>query len=381
MLATALVLMQLGSSAAVTWVAQPVGTPNAFHIVRALDPYNAWAAGANGTFARTIDGGLSWYVNTIYSCTACPVSGLVVHDANSAVLTSGARPARIYLTGDSGRTWNLRYESDARESRLGALAFFDAHRGLAVGDPMVGHFLLLATTDGGATWVEAAKDAMPAPRPGERLSDVSGNAATVAAGRRALVAVSGGAGGARVFRSDDGGKSWTAAVTHLAEIHGLAFSDERTGVAVGSGRGKTNFVRTTDGGATWTEPVVAGLAGPKEGIAIVPGFAGRKMIAVGPTGSVASTDGGATWQVMDRDPAHAISIAGSTDAGWKVGDEGSVRKLLRGVVAQRRAGDAPPIATQMDGGPALGHIAPAATAPPGATPTPLGGHLKKPAAN
>ena len=93
MIATVFVLMQLGVTGGSTWVAQPVGTAADLRIVRAVDGSVAWTAGENGVWARTADGGQTWYARPVYSCTSCPITGLVAHGPDSAVLVTAGRPA------------------------------------------------------------------------------------------------------------------------------------------------------------------------------------------------------------------------------------------------------------------------------------------------
>ncbi len=360
MIAAALVLMQLGVMAGSTWVTQPIGTDTHLHMVRAINSSVAWAAGENGTWARTADGGVTWYANPVYTCTSCPISAMVAHDAESAVLASGGQPARIYVTGDGGRSWSLQFESGEHEMRIAAMAFFDVHRGFAISDPVAGRYVLLTTEDGGATWSEAGRDVLPHAAEGERISVVSGSGAVAVSPSRALVATTGGGTG-RLFLTEDGGKSWTAVATRLTGLNGLAFASEKVGIAVGSGRGRASAVKTTDGGRTWSEPFVIGLPGTKEGIAYVPGTNGRSLVVVGAAGSALSTDGGTSWKIMDRTGAHAVSFAGVIDSGWKVGDAGLIRKLLRGMSARSRiteAAQSPSVVA-----PELGVARPATSAP------------------
>jgi len=142
---------------------------------------------------------------------------------------------------------------------------------------------------------------------------------------------SGGPGGARVFHSRDGGRTWTMAATPVrkdgtsAGIFGLAFSDGRHGIAIGGdydkpGESSRNIALTSDGGETWSKPEGAPPAGYRSAVAWL---ADRKAwIATGTSGSDISTDGGNSWHTFDSGNFNALSFHAS--GGWAVGPGGRV---------------------------------------------------------
>src|SRR5207237_9362620 len=101
------------------------------------------------------------------------------------------------------------------------------------------------THDGGAHWMEVAPGALPAALEGEGAFAASGTCVAVlesGEGKKKHADawfVSGGAGGSRIFRTGDFGKTWQ--VFPLPLIKGkaatgafsVAFSDEKNGVVVG----------------------------------------------------------------------------------------------------------------------------------------------------
>ena len=68
---------------------------------------------------------------------------------------------------------------------LDALAFWDADHGLALGDPVEGRFVILATDDGGKTWIRIPPGGMPAALPGEGAFAASGTCLVVQGDRNA----------------------------------------------------------------------------------------------------------------------------------------------------------------------------------------------------
>ena len=141
------------------------------------------------------------------------------------------------------------------------MAFWDAKRGVAVSDSVDGQFVILMTTDGGASWERVPAAALPPALANEGFFAASGTNVTVAAPNHVWIGT-GAASEARVLRSSDGGRTWAVAKTPLdagpsAGIFSIAFSDAQHGIVVGGDyKAETvagnNAAITTDGGATWT---------------------------------------------------------------------------------------------------------------------------------
>ena len=114
-----------------------------------------------------------------------------------------------------------------------------------------------------------------------------------------------------LFRSVDGGNTWSVTASTAATLAGLYFLDGNNGWAVGAGQ----ILRTTDGGLTYsTTPTSASL----NSVYFPTNSTG---IAVGNAGAVLrTTDGGATWNLLSPTSAdlNAVYFVGTT--GWIVGD-------------------------------------------------------------
>jgi photosystem II stability/assembly factor-like uncharacterized protein len=208
------------------------------------------------------------------------------------------------------------------------MAFWDARRGIVVGDPVEDHAEVLTTDDGGAAWQQQSP---PEAIPGEGSFAASNSCLTVYGERDAWFAT-GGPDGARVFHSSDSGRTWSAAATPMrndsasAGIFSLAFRDARHGIAAGGDYAKDkeargNLALTSDGGRTWVVPKGAGPRGFRSAAAWA---GGDVVIVTGSSGSEISRDGGNTWQGFDDGAYHALSFAAGT--GWAVGPEGRVAR-------------------------------------------------------
>jgi photosystem II stability/assembly factor-like uncharacterized protein len=319
------------------WAVQQSGVTASLRGVSAVSGRVAWASGARNTVLRTTDGGATWERRPVLGADSLDFRSIRALDERTAFVASAgdgsAGQARIYRTTDGGATWTLVLADTTKGVFFDALAFWDAAHGLALSDPVGGRFLVLATDDGGRTWRRPAS--MPPARDGEGAYAAGGAALTVVAPSHAWF-VTGGPNGARIFRSDDGGRTWTVVDAPAAlpgassGLFGVAFRDASTGVAVGGDyrilhEGTDHVARTTDGGRTWT------LAAPSpastgfwSGLAYAPGRR-PAAIAVGGAGTAVSTDDGATWARVDTVEMNAVSFAGG-GAGWAVGPRGRITR-------------------------------------------------------
>lgn len=323
-------------SMTVEWVPQASPTTASLRGISAVDSRVAWASGTGGTFLRTVDGGATWRADTVPGATGLDFRDVHAVDASIAYLMSAGEGAqsRIYKTTDGGRSWTLQFTNLHPKGFFDGMAFRDAERGMAYSDPVDGRFLVIATSDGGRSWTELPRASLPPSLPGEAAFAASGTGIVVR-GDTVWFGTGGGAI-ARVFRSTDRGRTWTAVPTPLAAgkasagVFSVAFGDARNGVAVGGDYANPtvvegNVARTTDGGVTWRRIGGAPPRGYRSGAAFVPGVRGL-VVAVGTTGSDFSLDGGESWMPLDTAAYNAVSIAGA-DAGWTVGPEGRIAKL------------------------------------------------------
>jgi photosystem II stability/assembly factor-like uncharacterized protein len=344
-----------------TWVAQESGTTASLRGLMALGSRLAWAGGTGGTYLKTEDGE-HWRAARVPGAEELDFRDVHALDGQTAwLLASGPGDrSRIYHTRDGGTHWTLQFTNPDAKGFLDAMGFRDSRHGIVVGDPVDGHFVVLTTDDGGEHW---RRRTTPAAMPAEGAFAASGTCLAVRGAREAWFGT-GGPGGARVFRTTDGGATWSVAQTPVrndgpaAGIFSLAFSGALRGVAVGGdytkpGESAGNIAITSDGGRTWVEvsgasvgqafSLPAGTQGrpgvrrrdtatghqtPPGGFrSAVAWVAGRKVwIAVGTSGSDFSADGGRSWKTFDNGAFNAVSVA-PDGAGWAVGPGGRVAAL------------------------------------------------------
>ena len=319
------------------WTVQASGSDASLRGISAVDDRVAWASGSKGTVLRTVDGGSTW--------TAVPIAGEEASDfrdveafgPDDAVVMAIARPAKIFRTRDGGKTWARTFFDDSPGIFLDSLAFFDDRNGLAVGDPMDGRFLLIATADGGETWTPVLPASRPAAVEGEAAFAASGTSLAVRGNDRIWLTTGGSV--SRVWRSADRGAHWDAVPSSLldgaasAGGFGVAFLDGRRGITVGGdyraeAASKGNAAVTDDGGRTWIAAGDRRPGGFREAVAFVPLAKRPIAVAVGPAGSDLSIDLGKTWTPIAGPLGfHSISLAKRGRTAWAVGRNGLVAKL------------------------------------------------------
>ncbi len=321
------------------WIPQQSNTTASLRGLSVVSARVAWASGSGGTVIHTIDGGATWIADTVPGASKLDLRAIAAFDANTAVVAATA--GRIWRTENGGKSWTLVYENADSAVFLDAIGFWDAElgsarRGLVLGDPINGRFFILSSDDGGRSWREAPTESRPAARQGEGAFAASGSSLVMQGAARAWIGT--GVNVARVLRTVDAGKTWTATTAPLADatqasgVFALSFADGARGVAVGGAydqpaQRERSAAVTTDGGFTWT----AGTTMPngfRSGVAFVPRTNGPTVVAVGTNGTDVSYDGGRSWTLADTVGYHAVRFA-ADGSGWASGGRGRVARFAR----------------------------------------------------
>jgi photosystem II stability/assembly factor-like uncharacterized protein len=193
-------------------------------------------------------------------------------------------------------------------------------------DPVDGAFYLIRTEDG-AAWKPI--EAMPQAKSGEAAFAASGTC-LIARGKKDFYIVTGGSD-ARVIRSDDGGRSWSASDTPFEKgsagtgIFSIAMRDDKHGLIVGGNyekpdRNANNLAWTKDGGKTWN--LGEGLSGYRSAVAYINK---DTVVTVGSNGSDMSIDGGKSWKRLDSENYNSVQAQGTRI--WAVGPNGRISRL------------------------------------------------------
>jgi photosystem II stability/assembly factor-like uncharacterized protein len=313
-----------------SWTPQTSNTTASLRGVSALNSKIVWASGTAGTFLHTTDGGVNWQAAQVPGAADLDFRAVSATGENTAYLLSigSGSKSRIYKTTDAGAHWELLFTNPDAKGFLDGLVFWDANHGVVLGDPVDGHFVVLTTADAGAHW---ERRPTPPALPGEGAFAAS-NTSLAVAGTDEVWFGTGGAAGARVFHSRDGGRTWSVHATPVrndaasAGIFSLAFRDANHGIAVGGDYAKpaesaANFSLTSDGGETWLVPADARPAGFRSAAAYLEER--KAWIVTGTSGSDVSTDGGKSWRAFDTGNFNAVSFV-TGGVGWAVGPRGRV---------------------------------------------------------
>lgn len=295
-----------------------------------------WAGGSEGTVLRTVDGGVTWSKHPVPGAEELQFRDIEAFDDQRAVLMTAGTPARIYTTDDGGTTFSLAHESPHAGAFFDGMAFWDARRGVIMSDPVDGHLLVLTTDDGGKGWQRVDVAGLPPAIDGEAGFAASGTNVAVAHRKRAWIATGGAV--ARVFSSEDGGRTWQATPTPMRSgapssgIFSIAFRDDLHGVAVGGDyqdpeNTRANVTRTEDGGKTWKTIAGTPPSGHRACVVHLPAHGTASWLAVGRAGTDLSSDDGESWSRLSDTGFYAASVADDGSV-WAAGDQGRVARLL-----------------------------------------------------
>lgn len=286
-----------------TWVAH--GPHGASH-VDFISATRGWACGGN-TVWSTRNGGADWtaiHLHFNWSLTDVTFAdahhGWVVGD-RSAQYGSYEYPI-ILATTDGGATWTRQYNPRGiDEGELGSVSFSDATHGWATGGKLgeLSGSLILATSDGGATWTEQAIGA-------------TGNVGGVDFVDAAHGWI---ADGTTIFATTDGGSSWASQSVGVP-VDEVSFHDDLTGYATGP---DGDIATTTDGGADWQVRAPTDITTPWPLLFDVTFADPAHGWVVGQGIILATTDGGASWSSQPAASALTrVHFANAAD-GWAVG--------------------------------------------------------------
>ncbi len=258
------------------------------------------------------------------------VSAVSPTATRSALLLSAGNGAasKIFRTADRGATWSLVYTNPDSAGFYDCMDFFDADRGLVIGDSYDGKMAILSTTDGGVSWRRIPAERLPAPVQGEGGFASSGTCLTTRGDGNAWGVTTKG----RVIHTADYGSTWSVstAMTSTTDTVGLtsaSFRDARNGFVFGGfgARASDSLVfATVDGGSTWTM-----RPRPPNGHGIWGGAttASGALIAVGPKGSAFSRDGARSWTQLDSVNYWGVGVAPGSNVAWAVGRGGRVTRM------------------------------------------------------
>jgi photosystem II stability/assembly factor-like uncharacterized protein len=304
-----------------TWSGLGLGTAEWLVNVQALDATTIFVAGAYCVARRSIDGGKTFtplrYDPRGVHCRRSPRDlWFVSRDVGYVLGDDGA----VLATRDGGATFQARTavpetEAAGGHARPAALAFSDEQKGFATSGAR-----LFRTLDGGRSWTLVATAAHPLF--GLRIVDAT----------RAFAVGEDGV----VLRSDDGGATWAAKDLGVPTVdyYSIACSDAQRCVLTAAPHEDARYyneierrllVRTTDGGDT-----AGTLVTPAGDPILAVAFASpTRVVGVGDIATVISDDGGASFRSVGEhlsDGFETLRLGGVAGSAYAIDGHGSIAK-------------------------------------------------------
>lgn len=213
-----------------TWKTLWRGTPYAFQTMHFLNEKIGWLGGEWNTILKTVDGGITW--NLQYQDSLLQQGIKSIFAVDPLVVYAISNDGVAFFSNDGGITWETQKVHDNFETQH-KIFFVNPTKGFLVG--FNGRILV---SDGeGLDW--------------QPLYDTFNTQIHAVDFVNSRVGWAGGRqfdGKGFLFKTTDGGYSWTPQGTGAGFIIDIAMLDELKGWAVGS----DNVYRTIDGGKNWT---------------------------------------------------------------------------------------------------------------------------------
>ncbi|MFN2544267.1 MAG: WD40/YVTN/BNR-like repeat-containing protein [Actinomycetota bacterium] len=240
-------------------------------------PFHVFAVG-NGVF-KSENGGRTWK-KVAHGLAKSDSFGAVTIDPTGTVFVADDI-AGVFVSADGGRRWHRAVQGFPRYSFYGDLAAAPAPPGVVFSATDGG---IYETRDAGATW-------------SQDMSSESGIRQVIADPvNPEIVYASDGAG--RLFKTADGGRSWTESELRPDATATALAADPTDPSRLYSGSSAQGVYRSVDGAATWS-PTEGFDASTVTAIAVDPVDSDVVVAGTEADGVFRSEDGGETWAAPD----------------------------------------------------------------------------------
>ena len=295
-----------------------------------IDPSNSQTiyTGSDSGVYKSANGGLAWSALTNNGLTNSVITSLAIDMSNSQTVYAGTQGGGVFKTTNGGTSWiavnsgltfytsftdaTFRNPSvtaivvNPSESQIlyaGTFDRFFASSGQYVRDGGS----IYKSTDGGASWTES----------GSGLSEITGNrpvACLAVDSNNSQVIYAGTAGG--LYKTTNGGTTWSLLNSAIADATQYAIAIDPTNSQIVYALITQKIYKSTDGGVTWN--VISQYGGK----ALIIDQTNTNVLYAGATGIVKSVDGGMTWiktqaqtievRAFAIDPANSQNIYAGT---------------------------------------------------------------------
>lgn len=298
----------------------------------AVDSNAVMFAGSNGRVGYYAEDKKMVLKKVQYQDSIIPAFRSAATNGIDFFILSISNPALLYKTTIVNQ--DLVYTEMHEKVFYDSMKFFNELDGIAMGDPTEDCLSIILTNDGGKSWEKIPCGQLPKAMDGEAAFAAS-NTNIKVLGNTVWI-VTGGAK-ARVFKSEDKGKTWKVYDTPIIQgngpqgIYSVDFADDQHGIIIGGDYVKSdlnmkNKAITKDGGVTWTTVADGQDPNYKSCVQYVPNTQGKEVFAVGKTGISYSQNGGVSWKNVSTESFYTIEFVDRTTA-WLSGN-GKLGKLI-----------------------------------------------------
>jgi photosystem II stability/assembly factor-like uncharacterized protein len=313
-------------------IAAPIVDSPSIIAINMLDEVNGWGV-TETQVIRTNDGGVTWYdvtpaglaeVGYGVSTDFFDVSHAWVQFPDPDNFPNGGT---IYRTSDGGITWS----SNSTPFSDGHIAFVDANNGWIMADLGAGAgsnaVSVFQTTNGGTTWTRTFTNDPNLDGAGDTLP-LSGIKYAITPINMQTAWISGvvyAPGSVYLFRTDDGGKTWSQVDLTLSpegqlgdlsveQVKFVSPTDGALSLRIGTDIMQTVIYTTNDGGDTW---VLAPAKLPNAGELNI--VSAQEMVFYNRDQFYVTEDAAQTWSIIPPDVAFGDNFASMSFANLTIG--------------------------------------------------------------
>jgi photosystem II stability/assembly factor-like uncharacterized protein len=269
-----------------------------------------YAVGNFGTVLRTDDSGAAW--SGLRSGTTIPLTRVQAVDANTVIAGGGCTVRRSVDGGASFQRLPFNSSESSCPATISDFSFVSP----TVGFIVLSDGTVIRTDDGGRTFSQ--RTALPETRASQGSFVPQGVAFTSATTGVAVLT----GGGGRIYRTTDGGTSWTLISNAVPQLRAVEFISPSVGYAVGD---QGAFLRTLDGGASFSPRPMTGAANGLRLTSLDCASATTCLMATAdPSRLIRTGDGGNTSTAVSAAPRRLSGVGfSSATRAVAVGESGT----------------------------------------------------------
>jgi photosystem II stability/assembly factor-like uncharacterized protein len=277
------------------------GKPTSIRGLSVVDNQVAWVSGSKGYVALTTDGGQTWAWQQVKGFEKSDFRDIEAFSDKEALIMSSGTPAVILKTIDGGANWQVKYQNADTSYFFDAMAFNGKKKGMILGDPIGGKFLLMQTPDGGETW------SMFPSRPDAAKDEAAFAASGTCLRLDNIITIVTGGGRSRMLFSPMEESNWldvSLPLTNGKQSRGafsVAYGKNQV-IVVGGDYQKDKQTDSTvyiQSEAKAPYKSTAPVTPPSGYQSCVEYITGQTFLSTGTPGSNITTDGGKTWKKID----------------------------------------------------------------------------------